>query len=79
MVYAKVSTGTPFPPKYLHNRERIMIIRRRTWFYRLAGQRFAQAVTFTSPMPAARVREALCRTVGVPLEIWGRNAQPFIG
>ena len=56
-----------------------MIIRRRTWFYRLAGQRFAQAVTFTNPVPASRVREALCRTVGVPLEIWGRNAQPFVG
>ena len=55
-----------------------MIICRRTWFYRLAGQRFAHAITFAIPVPASRVREALRRTVGAPLEIWGRAAQPFV-
>lgn len=51
-----------------------MIARRRTWFYRLAGQRFAHAITFKIPVTAAKVREVLGRTVGAPLEIWGRSA-----
>ncbi len=51
-----------------------MIVRRRTWFYRLAGERFAHAITFKAPLTATRVREALRKTVGAPLELWGRSA-----
>jgi hypothetical protein len=54
--------------------EQIMIVRRRTWFYRLAGQSFAQSITFKNAVTAPMVREALRRTVGAPLEIWGRAA-----
>lgn len=51
-----------------------MIVRRRTWFYRLAGQSFAHAITFRMPVTAAKVRETLRQTVGMPLELWGRSA-----
>lgn len=51
-----------------------MIVRRRTWFYRLAGQKFAQPITFSVPMTAAGVRDFLRRSVGRPLELWGRAA-----
>lgn len=55
-------------------KETVMIVRRRTWFYRLAGQKFAQVITFTMPVTAAKVRDALSRSVGAPLELWGRSA-----
>jgi hypothetical protein len=55
-------------------REAIMIVRRRTWFYRLAGQRFAHAITFRNPLTAPRVKEVLRQTVGMPVELWGRSA-----
>lgn len=51
-----------------------MIVHRRTWFYRLAGQRFAHAITFKTPVTAAMVRATLGKTVGVPAELWGRTA-----
>ena len=51
-----------------------MIVRRRTWFYRLAGQRFAHVVTFRTPLTAIKVKEALGRTVGMPIELWGRSS-----
>ncbi len=51
-----------------------MIVRRRTWFYRLAGEPFAKAITFKLPVTAAMVRDTLRKTVGVPLELWGRSA-----
>lgn len=51
-----------------------MIVRRRTWFYRLAGQRFAHVVKFSTPVTAVKVREALGRTVGMPIELWGRSS-----
>ena len=51
-----------------------MIVRRRTWFYRLAGQKFAQAITFKMPVTAKTVREALHKRFGEPLELWGRAA-----
>src|SRR3989338_4682191 len=35
--------------------EKIVIVRRRTWFYRLAGQHFAQAITFRHPITAVEV------------------------
>jgi hypothetical protein len=56
------------------SREDTMIAHRRTWFYRLAGQKFAHAITFKMPVTAAKVREALGKTVGAPLEVWGRSA-----
>jgi hypothetical protein len=49
-----------------------MIVRRRTWLYRLVGQTFAQVVSFEQPVTAAKAREFLRRTVGAPLELWGR-------
>ena len=52
-----------------------MIIRRRTWFYRLAGQMFAQTVSFASPVTAAMARSLLIRSVGKPLELWGRQRE----
>jgi len=52
--------------------EKIMVERHRTWFYRLAGQVFAQSVTFKIPLTAPKAREVLRKTVGVPAELWGR-------
>jgi hypothetical protein len=51
-----------------------MIAHRRTWFYRLAGQKFAHVITFRIPVTAAKVKEALRKSVGTPLELWGRSA-----
>lgn len=51
-----------------------MIVRRRTWFYRLAGQKFAHVITFKIPVTAAKVKDALRQTVGAPMEVWGRSA-----
>lgn len=51
-----------------------MLVRRRVWFYRLAGERFAHAITFRIPMTAAKVKAALGQTVGMPAELWGRSA-----
>ena len=51
-----------------------MIAHRRTWFYRLAGQKFAHAITFKIPVTATQVRETLSKTLGAPLEVWGRSA-----
>lgn len=48
-----------------------MIVRRRTWLYRLAGQRFVQSISFDFPVTAARVRDALRHSVGIPVELWG--------
>jgi hypothetical protein len=56
------------------SRENTMIAHRRTWFYRLAGQKFAHAVTFKIPVTATMVRDSLRKTVGLPLELWGRSA-----
>jgi hypothetical protein len=53
--------------------EDIMIAHRRTWFYRLAGQQFAQVITFKNPVTAHWVRDFLRKTVGVPQELWGRS------
>lgn len=50
-----------------------MIVRRRTWFYRLAGEHFAHAITFKLPVTATMVRETLRKTVGTPQELWGRS------
>lgn len=53
--------------------EDIMIAHRRIWFYRLAGQKFAHAISFRIPVTAAKVRETLRKTVGTPQEVWGRS------
>lgn len=50
-----------------------MIIRRRIWMYRLAGQAFAQAISFDHPVTAAKVRDVLRRSVGSPVDLWGRS------
>ncbi|MCK9285187.1 MAG: hypothetical protein M0P39_13005 [Rhodocyclaceae bacterium] len=50
-----------------------MIVRRRTWWYRLAGQTFAQAISFEHPVTASKVRDVLRRSVGRPLDLWGRS------
>jgi hypothetical protein len=50
-----------------------MIIRRRTWLYRLAGQRFVRSISFRCPVTASQVREALRASVGLPQELWGRS------
>lgn len=48
-----------------------MIVHRRTWFYRLAGQTFAQAISFKVPLTAHQVREEVRRLLHVtPLEVW---------
>jgi len=48
-----------------------MIAHRRTWFYRLAGQRFAQTISFKIPLTAQQVRETLLQQFGSkPVELW---------
>lgn len=48
-----------------------MIVRRRTWMYRLAGQLLAQSISFRHPVTASKVRDALRLSVGLPVELWG--------
>lgn len=55
-----------------------MIVRRRSWLYRLAGQRFVHSVSFDRPVTALAVRQLLKRTVGVPLELWARSRQDLV-
>lgn len=55
-----------------------MIVRRRTWLYRLAGQKFVQSISFDHPVTAAMVRDALKRTVGLPVELWGRTSTDLL-
>ena len=57
-----------------------MIVKRRTWLYRLTGQAFAHRFAFKEPVSAHNDREFLRRSVGAPLDLWGRdksNAQPL--
>jgi hypothetical protein len=57
-----------------------MIVKRRTWLYRLTGQAFAHLVSFKEPVTANKAREFLRSSVGDPLDLWGRdksNAQPL--
>jgi hypothetical protein len=52
-------------------KELAMIAHRRTWFYRLAGQRFAQTISFKIPLTAQQARELLFRQFGsMPVELW---------
>jgi hypothetical protein len=50
-----------------------MIVKRRTWLYRLTGQAFAQLISFNEPVTANKAREELRRSVGDPLDLWGRD------
>ncbi len=50
-----------------------MIVKRRTWFYRLANQAFAETISFDQPVTAAKARDILRRSVGIPIDLWGRN------
>ena len=50
-----------------------MVVRRRTWFYRLAGQMYAQLISFDRPLTSSSARAELRRSVGNPLELWARN------
>lgn len=48
-----------------------MIVHRRTWFYRLAGQPFAHTISFKMPLTAQQAKEALRRTFSAaPIELW---------
>jgi hypothetical protein len=58
--------------------EDTMIVRRRTWLYRLAGQQFVQSVSFERPVTVLRVKDILRRSVGNPLEIWGRDSNELL-
>lgn len=55
-----------------------MIIRRRTWMYRMPGHRGIQSISFKVPVTASQVRETLRRSVGLPSELWGRSADDLL-
>lgn len=55
-----------------------MVVRRRTWFYRLAGQMYAKQVSFDRPLTSLSARMALRRSVGIPLELWPRDKSDMI-
>lgn len=48
-----------------------MIVRRRNWYYRLAGQHFARVITFRNPITTTKVKAMLRRTDALPVELWG--------
>ncbi|MBL8482158.1 MAG: hypothetical protein JNJ60_08190 [Rhodocyclaceae bacterium] len=56
-----------------------MIVRRRTWAYRLAGQKYAHMAVFEQPVTAARARVLLCRKVGPLAELWARDSKDMAG
>lgn len=55
-----------------------MIVRRRSWLYRLAGQRFVHSISFDKPVTACKVKEFLQRSVGLPKELWARSRQDLL-
>ena len=55
-----------------------MVVRRRPWLYRLAGQQFAQMISFEQPVTASKVRDVLRRSVGNPLDLWGRSSNDVL-
>lgn len=66
------------PPARPHNASTIrnelqMIVKRRTWLYRLPGQTYAQLISFDQPVTASKAREEIRRTVGEPSDLWGRD------
>jgi hypothetical protein len=50
-----------------------MLVRRRNWLYRLAGQLYAQPIQFDRPVTANDVRAALRRSIGFPQELWAEE------
>lgn len=58
--------------------ENAMIVRRRTWLYRLAGQQFAQTISFERPVTASKARDVIRRSVGTPLDLWGRTGTDLL-
>lgn len=50
-----------------------MIVKRRTWLYRLEGQTYAQPISFPMPVTAAKAREAIRQTHGEPVDLWGQD------
>jgi hypothetical protein len=50
-----------------------MIVRRRTWLYRLPGERAIHSISFKIPLTTAQAKTALRRMVGGPTELWGRS------
>lgn len=51
-----------------------MIAHRRTWFYRLPGERFAHAITFKFPLTIIKAKEALRKALGkAPVEVWNHG------
>jgi hypothetical protein len=50
-----------------------MIVRRRTWLYRMPGESAIHSISFKIPMTTAQAKEALRRSVGAPMELWGRT------
>lgn len=51
-----------------------MIVRRRTWLYRLQGEDTIRSISFALPHTLAQAKQALQRTVGKPpTEVWGRS------
>lgn len=50
-----------------------MIVRRRTWLYRLEGQSFAEVISFEQPVTASQARDILRKSVGFPVDLWARN------
>lgn len=50
-----------------------MIVRRRTWLYRLHGQHIIHSISFKAPMTAAQAKAWLRQSVGLPEEMWGRS------
>lgn len=57
---------------------KFMIVRRRTWMYRLAGQLLAQSISFDRPVTASKVRSALRLSVGLPVELWGCSSSDVL-
>ena len=51
-----------------------MIVRRRTWLYRLPGERFVHSISFKMPLTASQVKSLLRQSVGMPEELWGRSS-----
>lgn len=55
-----------------------MIVKRRTWMYRLAGQLLARSISFERPVTAAKVRDALRKSIGNPVELWSRSSDDLV-
>lgn len=50
-----------------------MIVKRRTWLYRLPGESAIRSISFKIPVTTAQAKEAIRRLAGAPSELWGRS------